>query len=155
MKSNLSKKFLSGVIILASVVSVVAQDKQYTLNEDKSQVSLIVDLKQTKYTVADIQYNKRGTALLEAKVYTLGINMDTIGSWSALSNKNKIWKLNIDVPQATGFFVRFDDFYLPEGAKLYVYNKDNTSDAVVYIHSDNPSGGPYSIENLNGDNVVL
>lgn len=155
MKSNLSKKFLSGVIILASVVSVVAQDKQYTLNEDKSQVSLIVDLKQTKYTVADIQYNKRGTALLEAKVYTLGINMDTIGSWSALSNKDKIWKLNIDVPQATGFFIRFDDFYLPEGAKLYVYNKNNTTDAVVYNHSDNPSGGPYSIENLKGDNVVL
>lgn len=155
MKSNLSKKFLAGVIMITFAVFAIAQDKQYSLNEDKSKVALIVDLKQTKYTVADIQYNKRGTALLEAKVYTLGINMDTIGSWSALSNKNKIWKLNIDVPQATGFFVRFDDFYLPEGAKLYVYNKDNTSDAVVYIHSDNPSGGAYSIENLKGDNVVL
>ncbi|GAB6121845.1 trypsin-like serine peptidase [Dysgonomonas termitidis] len=155
MKSNLSRKFLTGVIILASVVSVVAQDKQYTLNEDKSQVSLIVDSKQTKYTVADIQYNKRGTALLEAKLYTLGINMDTIGSWSGLSDKDKIWKLNISVPQAKGFFVRFDDLYLPEGAKLYVYNKNNTTDAVVYNHGDNPDGGAYSIENLKGDNVVL
>jgi V8-like Glu-specific endopeptidase len=155
MKSYLSRKFLTGVIILTSVVSVVAQEKQYTLNEDKSQVSLIVDSGQTKFTVADIQYNKRGTALLEAKLYTLGINMDTIGSWSGLSDKNKIWTLNISVPQAEGFFVRFDDFYLPEGAKLYVYNKNNTTDAVVYNHGDNPDGGPYSIENLRGDNVVL
>jgi V8-like Glu-specific endopeptidase len=28
-------------------------------------------------------------------------------------------------------------------------------DAVVYNHDDNPKGGPYSIENLKGDNVVL
>lgn len=155
MKSNLSKTLLAGVIALTSVVSALAQDKQYTLNDDKSQVSLIVDLKQTKFTVADVQYNKRGTAQLEAKIYKLGINMDTIGSWSALSGKDKIWKLNIGVPQAKGFFVRFDDFYIPEDAKLYVYNKNNTTDAVVYSHKDNPNGGSYSIENLSGDNVVL
>ncbi|MDR1882131.1 MAG: trypsin-like peptidase domain-containing protein [Prevotella sp.] len=155
MRSDLLKKFLAGAMLFTSVVSAVAQDKQYTLNEDKSRVSLIVDLKQTKYTVADIQYGKRGTALLEAKIYTLGISMDTVGSWSGLSDKSKIWKLNMDVPQAKGFFIRFSDFYLPEGSLLYVYNKENTTDAVVYSHSDNPNGGAYSIENLKGDNVVL
>lgn len=149
------RSLTSCVIIFACSISLIAQKKQYTLNEDKTTVSLLVDFKQAKYTVSDIQFRKRGAPIPEAKHYALGINADTVGVWT-VGEKEKIWKLDIDVPKAKGFFVGFDDFYLPEGTELFVYNKNKMeAEATVFRHNDNPVGGTYSIENLTGDNVVL
>ncbi|MBK5721285.1 trypsin-like peptidase domain-containing protein [Dysgonomonas sp. Marseille-P4677] len=155
MNLKLEKNLIFSAIMLACSFPLFAQKKQYTLNENRSTVSLIVDLKQTKYTVSEIQSRKRGAPLPEAKHYSLNINTDTVGVWT-IGTKENIWKLDIDVPKAKGFFVGFDDFYLPEGTQLYVYNKNKMdAEAIVYRHEDNPMGGTYSIENLTGDNVVL
>lgn len=155
MNFNFLRGFISGVIIFVCSISLFAQKKQYTLNENRSTVSLIVDLKQAKYTVSEVQSPKRGAPIAEAKHYSLAINTDTVGVWSVDAKEN-IWKLDIDVPEAKGFFVGFDDFYLPQGTQLFVYNKDKMeAEAIVYRHEDNPTGGAYSIEDLMGDNVVL
>ncbi|WP_029902017.1 Ig-like domain-containing protein [Prevotella sp. 10(H)] len=155
MKFISLKKLFASLILFVPVSLMVAQNKQYTLDKEKTEISVLVDRTKTTYTAADMQYGKRGTAMLEARIYDLGISMDTVGFWSAFSGKENIWKLNIKVPEAKRFFISFDDFYIPEGAQLYAYNKSNTTDAVIYTHKDNPGGGPYSLENMSGDNVVL
>lgn len=134
---------------------LTAQNKQYSFNKDKSELSLIVEKEKTKLTVASILDKKRGLPLREAKLYTLDIQADTVGVWSVLPTKQDVWKLTFEIPDAKGFKIGFDDFYLPEGSLLYVYGKDNSKNAVVYKHEDNPHGGAYSIENLKGDNVTL
>lgn len=155
MNFNFLRCCLFATIIFAYSLSISAQNKQYTFDADKSTLSLIVDLKQTKYTVSELLSSKRGAPIAEAKHYSLKINADTVGTWST-GTKENIWKLDIEVPKAKGFFLGFDDFYLPDGTQLFVYNKDNIdADAIVYKHEDNPLGGAYSIENLTGDNVVL
>jgi hypothetical protein len=149
MKQALLRASVLAIFILP--LCVFAQ-KQYTFNENKSVVSLIID-KEMKMagTVAEA---KKGQPLLESKLYGLAINMDTVGVW-VTSDKVNIWKLNIEVPGAAGFIVSFKDFYLPSGSHLYVYNKSDLNKATVYSHNDNPKGGSYSLENLLGDNVVL
>jgi V8-like Glu-specific endopeptidase len=154
MNLNLSR-FIAGFVLFTSFVSLSAQEKQYRFNKDKSELSLIVEKEKTKLLVVNIGSKRRGVPLREAKMYSLDIVADTVGVWSVLPSKENVWKLTFEIPDAKGFFIGFDDFYLPEGSELYVYEKSNLKNAVVYKHEDNPKGGPYSIENLRGDNVVL
>lgn len=154
MNKNLSC-FIAVFILFTFFVSLSAQEKQYSFNKDKSQLSLIVEKEKTKQLVVSAGSKRRGAPLMEAKMYTLGITTDTVGVWSVLPSKENVWKLTFEIPEAKGFFISFDNFYLPEGSSLYVYEKSNLKSAVVYKHRDNPKGGPYSIENLKGDNVVL
>lgn len=149
-------RILAGFILATCTISFSAQEKQYSFNQDKSQLSLIVEKENTKMLVVNIENAKRrGLPLREAKLYTLDVETDTVGVWSVLPTKENVWKLSFSIPEAKGFNIGFDDFYLPEGSTLYVYEKDNLKNAIVYKHEDNPKGGAYSIENLKGDNVIL
>lgn len=155
MNINLLKKLFLGAVIFFCGISSIAQTLQYKLNEDKSKVSLIIDHIQRKLTKAEIDNSKKGHPLLESRLYELNMIMDTIGYHSVLPTGENIWRFTIDVPDAKGFIVGLDDFYLPKGSQLFVYKKDDLSNAIVYMNEDNPKGGPYSFENLPGDNVVL
>ncbi|MDR2953530.1 MAG: trypsin-like peptidase domain-containing protein [Prevotella sp.] len=151
--------FLNRVIfitfIFINLTPLPAQELQYELSKDRKQISMIIDQTTTKFTVAKILQQKMGRPLPESQLYSLNVNMDTIGQWVSLSKNEYIWKLSIQVPQSKGFFLSFDDFYLPEDGLLYVYNKNELKESAIYSHYDNPNGGAYSIENLTGDNVIL
>ncbi len=126
MKINFSKVLLVGVIFFAPFTLLFAQKGQYSFNEDKSEVSLIIDTKKSNFTVDNAMRKKMGQPLLEAKIYPLEVNMDTIGVWSESSTKKEnIWKLVVGVPLSKGFYISMEDFYLPKGAQLFAYNKDN------------------------------
>ena len=156
MRVAFFRKLLVAILFLIPCVYLAGQDKQYVINENKSEVSLIIDMKKTSFTVDNLLRKRMGQPLLEARLFQLGINMDTVGIWTESSNKKEnIWKLQVEVPQAEAFFIELEDFYLPEGTQLYVYNKNNVKEATVFTHKDNPKGGAYSLENIFGDNVVL
>lgn len=154
MKDNFFKLLFVGVLLCFSV-NTVSQVKQYSLDEKKTEVNLLIDKKKTKFAAADINNWKKGRPLPEAELYVLDINVDTIGYWDKTKAGESTWKLKINVPGADGFFVSFDQFYLPLGSKLYAYNQDSPDVAIVFAHNDNPKGGAYSLEGLKGDNVIL
>lgn len=156
MKINFSKILLAGVMFFAPLTLLFAQKGQYSFNENKSEVSLTIDTRKANFNVDNAMRKKMGLPMLEARVYPLEVNMDTIGVWTESSTgKENIWKLKVGVPLSKGFHISMEDFYIPKGAQLFAYNKDNFEDAIVFSHEDNPNGGPYSIEDLTGDNVIL
>lgn len=143
------------LLLLILPLSLYAQKTQYTLSEDRSGVSLVVENNHMVKSAPSAEDKKRGRPLLESKLYGMNINMDTIGVWTELSDKKNVWRLKINVPEAKGFIISFDDFYLPVGSSLYVYDEKELNNAIVYSNEDNPEGGAYSIENVVGDNVML
>jgi len=155
MIRNLTLKIIISITVSVISIPFIAQNKEYKLNGDNSAISILVSREKTNFTVDNILRKEQGRPLLEARTYKLGINMDTIGTWSQLSSGQNIWRIQIDVPEAKIFFIGFDDFYLPEGGRLYIYNKDNLKNAILFTSEDNPEGGPYSLENIYGDNVIL
>lgn len=156
MKSFISKSLLLLAIICSHAIDIHSQNNDYTLNENKTEVTLNIDFSKKQSFIDNESRKARGQAIIEARLYPLMINMDSIGLWTkSFSDKENIWKFRINVPQSKGFFISLDDFYIPVGGKLFVYNKDNFQQHLVFSHEDNPNGGPYSIENLRGDNVVL
>ena len=49
-------------------------------------------------------------------------NFNEVGEWTTLANGDRIWRMAYISEGAKSLNFLFDVFYLPEGAKLYVYN---------------------------------
>ncbi len=58
--------------------------------------------------------------------YPIAVNytLDNVGSWQKLPDGSKIWTLNVTLPGALSTNVVYDQFWLPEGTKFFVYNKE-------------------------------
>lgn len=51
-------------------------------------------------------------------------NLENSGQWTLLSNGDRLWRMEIISPQALSINLLYDKFWLPKGAKLFVYDKE-------------------------------
>lgn len=58
--------------------------------------------------------------------FQVELNLNNAGSWTTLDNGDRIWRLSIASPGALSINLTYDAFWLPEGASLYIYNKNRT-----------------------------
>lgn len=65
----------------------------------------------------------------------LDINQD--GEWIPLPNGDKIWLIGIKSPNAINLSINFNDFHLPNGSRLHLYNEDRTDVSKTYSSSQN------------------
>ncbi|MBM4137425.1 MAG: hypothetical protein FJ241_11415 [Nitrospira sp.] len=87
----------------------------------------------------------KGRPLRDAVIREINVSPLTHGEWYEIG-KGSIWLFEIHAPSAEGINIRFTDFYLPEGAKVYVYSPS----------SPDKYKGPYRIEGPNfGSDLVL
>jgi len=54
------------------------------------------------------------------ELFTVSINKNNIGTWTALDNGDSIWRLQINSTEGNYMMLCFDNFYLPYGTKLFV-----------------------------------
>src|SRR3989304_736192 len=52
----------------------------------------------------------------------VNLNLQNSGLWENIGKDNRIWRLKIVSPGALSINLTFDEYYLPEGAKLFIYN---------------------------------
>lgn len=50
------------------------------------------------------------------------ISIDNQGNWSLLEDGRQVWQVRVQVPDAKGLMLFYEDFNLPIGAKLFVYS---------------------------------
>ena len=63
--------------------------------------------------------------------YETNITMDTHGSWEVLENGDSIWRLTIESNEAYSIGLVYNDFILPDGTTLYIYNDDEDINRLV------------------------
>lgn len=87
----------------------------------------------------------------------LPVNLNTLnsGTWDELDNGDRIWRLNIVSPGANTLNFVFDEFYLPPGASLYLYNNEKTDLLGAYTSIQNRRDGFLGTWFVDGDNVWL
>jgi len=56
--------------------------------------------------------------------HEVSYNLDNSGEWLVLDNDDRIWRLNISCPGALSINLLYDQFWIPDGAKFFVYNND-------------------------------
>ncbi len=95
-----------------------------------------------------------------AKPYRIGIAKDInlgfeSGTWTELSNKDRLWRLNISSKDALHLSVNFDNFYIPEGASLYLYNNSKTDLLGAYTSLNNNESNRLGSWFVEGDNLWI
>ncbi len=82
-------------------------------------------------------------------------NTQNVGTWTEIPGSGKVWRLQIEVKDALALGVYYDDFYIPEGGELFLYNADKSQVLGAYTHENNPSNKLFATEFVKGDKVTL
>ncbi|MDG1901877.1 MAG: PKD domain-containing protein [Bacteroidales bacterium] len=81
--------------------------------------------------------------------------MSEIGTWTDIEGLGSIWRLEIKVEDAVALGVYYNDFYIPQGGKLFLYNKDRSYLIGAYTNINNPEESLFATEFIPGDVVIL
>jgi PKD repeat protein len=104
---------------------------------------------------AQLEDSMRPGPLWVGRSIPVGVSMETAGSWTNVPNGASIWRLEITSAGAKAIGVYYDQFYLPEGSKLFLYNGSKTQVIGAFTHENNPASGTFSTELIQGETVIL
>jgi len=77
------------------------------------------------------------------------------GQWDTLENGDRIWRILISSPEALSLNVIFDDFFVPEGSTVYLYNNERTDLLGAYTSIQNQESGILGTWLVEGDSLWI
>ncbi len=89
-----------------------------------------------------------------AKAFDIYVTPWIAGTWDTLPNGDKIWRLTFRSNGAYSIHFLLTPFYLPEGAKLYFYNKDKSVVLGAITAFNNKKSKRLPINLIPGDEVT-
>ena len=87
--------------------------------------------------------------------YDVNYNLNNSGSWKLLPNGDKIWQLALECQGALTVNLLFQNFHLPKGAYLYLYDIDQTNRVGAYTSSNNRTDGELGSELVHGEKIIV
>jgi lysyl endopeptidase len=83
------------------------------------------------------------------------LNPYNSGVWDILNDGSKIWRLGIICKGAYSINLAFDKYHLPEGAKLFVYNKEKDFILGAFTDYNNQEDGMFATTLIPGESIVI
>jgi lysyl endopeptidase len=83
------------------------------------------------------------------------ISPDNAGEWQSLPDGRKVWRLKVKVPGALGLFAQYDAYYLPDGAKLFMYPPDQSIVKGAYTEKNNREHGKFITGMIPGEEAII
>lgn len=83
------------------------------------------------------------------------ISLTNSGKWTYLPNGNRIWRLKIHVPGAASLGLYYDDFFIPNGAKLYIYDPSHNEIQGGFTSSSNQASGTFATSPTSGETIII
>lgn len=108
-----------------------------------------------KLRAEDKMNEENGLPLRTAIVIPSKLNLSEAGYWTTLTNGQKVLKLTLKAPDAIAMMLYYDEFYIPDGGKLFIYNQDQTHVLGAYTHKTNPKGKSFANEFISGNELTL
>lgn len=123
---------------------------QKVLNTQENELeTIILPELDPKEIEKDAQKNLSGKGI--AVAYTLTDE----GQWLDLPGGDRLWRLKVKSEGAKSMYVLSDNFYLPEGAELFIYNEKKTKVLGAFTSEDNKPDKRFSTTTIKGDCIVL
>lgn len=97
----------------------------------------------------------------KTKPYRIGVlqkvnyGLENAGTWTTLSNGDRIWRVLFQSKDAVHLSVVFDKFYIPKGGKLYLYNDSKTDLLGAYTAVQNNKEEVLTTWFVNGDTLWI
>jgi len=87
--------------------------------------------------------------------FEVNYNLKNSGEWQTLSNGDRLWRLRIAAPGAYSINLIYDHFWLPEGARLFLYNEDHSYLIGAFTNANNKETGDFATAPVKGDVTIL
>ena len=85
----------------------------------------------------------------------VNFNMNEDGSWSEMEDGSRIWRLKLSSNSALGLGIFYDDFYLPDGAQLFVYSPDQQQVLGAYTSVNNQTSERFFTGFIKGNTAII
>ncbi|MCA9783233.1 MAG: hypothetical protein KC518_06590 [Candidatus Cloacimonetes bacterium] len=83
------------------------------------------------------------------------LGLDNAGIWTRLDNGDRLWRLSIHSDGAYSLNCQFDQFVLPAGGRLFVYNSDRSMVLGAFTKANNKPNGQFAIQPVEGETITL
>ncbi|HRD80168.1 MAG TPA: hypothetical protein PLL53_05370 [Saprospiraceae bacterium] len=85
----------------------------------------------------------------------VSISPENAGEWTTLPNGDRIWRIRLHAPGAKAVSALYDNFYLPPGARLFMYSPDGTQVLGAYTDRNNSKTGRFMTGFISGETAVI
>ncbi len=87
--------------------------------------------------------------------FYIDYSLNNSGAWHTLPNGDRVWMLGIESEGAYSINFIFDEFYMPHGATLFIYNADRTQLIGSFTEENNNPDRTFSTYPVQGDQVII
>lgn len=143
--------------ILQAQVSNEGRPKSWKFDKEPGQKPITMpsfDLKVLEEEDADDE--KKGDKPWRfGKEFLVDYDLDNSGEWTTLPDGSRIWRIRFVSKGAKTLNFLFEDFYLPEGATIYLYSNDKEDLLGAYTHEENNEDRILGSWLVNGEDVWI
>lgn len=126
-----------------------------TFRSESNVMRIPVDFSVEDLKAVDAWQTSQNGILRISTLIDTDIHLSEAADRITLSDGNTVYQLRIQAKEAVALMLYYKSFYIPEGAKLFIYNTDRTQVLGAYTSQTNPSGGIFATEFVAGDGLVL
>jgi hypothetical protein len=105
--------------------------------------------------IQDLESDKDGLPYRFAILLPVDLSPVISGTWTRVPGVGRIWSILIQTEGALAVAPYFDEFYIPPGGELYVYDPVSKSTLGAYTNLNNSASGYFSTELLAGQTLKL
>lgn len=87
--------------------------------------------------------------------HTTALNLQNSGTWQQLPNGDRLWRIELHSPNALTMNVVFDDYRLPDGATIYLYNPVTRQYFGAYTSTNNNPERVLGSTIVDGEDLVI
>lgn len=87
--------------------------------------------------------------------YETNYNPNNSGIWTDLPNGGRLWRIGITCPEALTVNLIFEDYQLPNGAYIYLYDADHTNRVGAYTSRNNRYDKLLGTELVHGESIIV
>lgn len=126
-----------------------------TLTKTMIPVEVMPGINLAKLAEEDTEDEANGLPPRFGKPFDVNFNLSNSGYWETLDNGDRLWRLTIQAPNARSINFLYDDFYLPAGAKLFIYNRDKSHIIGAFTNINNKADRKMGTGLVYSDEVTL
>lgn len=87
--------------------------------------------------------------------FDVNYSLDNSGIWEELPDGGRLWRLRIECPGAYSINMIYDDYDLPEGARLFIYNENRDFVIGAFTDTNNKEHGMFATQPVKGDVSII
>ncbi len=85
----------------------------------------------------------------------VNFSLQNSGTWETLPDGAKLWRLKVTCPGAVSTNLVYKDYFMPHGAKLFLYNDKQTEVIGAFTERNHSPDGTFSTGIVRGSSVTL